>query len=235
MTQESVNSLKTKCSELLKLCPMESFRDAGGKVDPAKAKECIQNICRASISDSNECEAFLSWMETHEFFKSPASTRFHGNWEGGLCVHSLIVCLQALTFAPAFAESFLTSAYASSFDFTAEEVVVSALAHDFCKSGSYKVEFHNTKDIFGNWVKKSVYKVKTEIRSLGHGNESVLLLLECMPSYLKKRHVLEAISRHMGFSDVTETEKMNYSNFLQNPLVLLIQTADQTAAGWWDC
>ena len=32
-----------------------------------------------------------------------------------------------------------------------------------------------------------------------------------------------------------ENESYNYSNFLQNPLVILIQLADQTAAQWWDC
>ena len=32
-----------------------------------------------------------------------------------------------------------------------------------------------------------------------------------------------------------ENESYNYSNFLQNPLVILIQLAEQTAAQWWDC
>jgi hypothetical protein len=38
----------------------------------------------------------------------------------------------------------------------------------------------------------------------------------------------------MGFSDLAPMETYNYSNLLQNPLVLLIQLADQTAAQWWD-
>ena len=87
----------------------------------------------------------------------------------------------------------------------------------------------------GNWVKKPVFRTKTEIRNLGHGNESVLLLLESMPSLIKRRNLIEAVSRHMGFSDLTDLEMLNYSNFLQNPLVLLIQFADQSAAAWWDC
>ena len=79
------------------------------------------------------------------------------------------------------------------------------------------------------------YKAKNENRNLGHGNESVLMLLESMPSYINKRYVLEAISRHMGFSDLSEAESFNYSNFLQNPLVVLLQLADQTAAQWFGC
>ena len=90
------------------------------------------------------------------------------------------------------------------------------------------------KDVFGNWVKKSFYKTKDDLRNLGHGNESVLILLKLMPSMIDNRTVLEAVSRHMGFTDLTDTEKMNYSNFLQNPLVLLLQLADQSASSWYD-
>ena len=60
------------------------------------------------------------------------------------------------------------------------------------------------------------------------------MMLEIMPSYIHKRYVLEAVSRHMGFSDLSESEKYNYSNFLSNPLVLLLQLADQTASQWFN-
>lgn len=55
-----------------------------------------------------------------------------------------------------------------------------------------------------------------------------------MPSYIKNRIVIEAVSRHMGFSDLSDLERMNYSNFLTNPLVVLLQLADQTAAAWYE-
>ena len=235
MTKESAELLNEQCGALLKIFEELNPVQEARKFNLDKIAECIQKMCRLIISDKTECEDFLRWLDEHEFYKSPASTKFHGNWEGGLCVHSLMVCVHALKFASVFAETYLASPAVSAFDFTAEDIVISSIAHDLCKAGIYKVEFHNTKDIFGNWVKKAVYKVKPENRSLGHGNESVLLLLESMPSLIKKRHVIEAVSRHMGFSDITETEKMNYSNFIENPLVLLIQTADQAAAAWWDC
>jgi len=37
----------------------------------------------------------------------------------------------------------------------------------------------------------------------------------------------------MGFSDLSDSEKFNYSLFLENPLVVLLQLADQTAAQWY--
>ena len=39
----------------------------------------------------------------------------------------------------------------------------------------------------------------------------------------------------MGFSDLSDSEGYNYTNFLDNPLVMLIQFADQSAAQWYDC
>ena len=117
---------------------------------------------------------------------------------------------------------------------TAEDIFIAAFCHDFCKTNFYGVEYRNTKDITGNWIKQPFYKTKSETRNLGHGNESVLILLEIMPSFIKKRYVLEAISRHMGFSDLSESESYNYSNFLDNPLVILLQLADQTASQWFN-
>jgi hypothetical protein len=96
------------------------------------------------------------------------------------------------------------------------------------------MESRKTKDFNGNWKYEPFYKTKSDLRNLGHGNESVLLLLESMPQILKKRNVIEAISRHMGFSDLAPMETYNYSTLLQHTLVLLIQLADQSAAQWWD-
>ena len=36
-------------------------------------------------------EKLILWLENSSFFDDPASARFHGNFKGGLCEHSLIV------------------------------------------------------------------------------------------------------------------------------------------------
>ena len=59
------------------------------------------------------------------------------------------------------------------------------------------------------------------------------MMIEILPSIINNRMVIEAVSRHMGFSDLSDSEGFNYSNFLQNPLVILLQLADQTAAQWF--
>ena len=237
MELEKRQELYSKIDELVKIFESNNPVSADRKFDLEMVKKTYFELLSAVISNADEEEDLKKWMESHDFWKSPASTRFHGNWESGLCVHSLMVTIQALRFAPLVLENYFNTplGLTGKYVISAEDIVIACVVHDFCKAGSYQIEFRNTKDFMGNWVKKPFYKTREDSRNLGHGNESVLDLLECMPSFIKKRHVLEAVSRHMGFSDITDTEMMNYSNFLQNPLVILIQLADQTAAAWWDC
>ncbi len=196
-------------------------------------KNCVIRMTDFIVADETEAASLINWLNTTDFWKSPASTKFHGDFEGGLALHSLKVLHQALLYTKPVMENFMTCPNCEKYVITAEDIFVAAITHDFCKADSYKIEYRNTKDLFGNWIKKPMYKTRLDLRNLGHGNESVLKLLEIMPGYIKKRHVLEAISRHMGFSDLSESESYNYSNFLDNPLVILIQIADQTAAQWF--
>ncbi|MCQ2573332.1 MAG: hypothetical protein MJ182_05515 [Treponema sp.] len=233
MTTEELEKLIEGCNRLVTIFEKHNCI-SNTEYNVEKIKTAVKEMAEDCIENKEECSTLLQWMEEHDFYTSPASTKFHGNFKGGLSVHSLMVTYQALKLAPAIFSDWIKSKTGNKFTFTAEDIFVSAISHDFCKAGFYSTSYKNTKDVFGNWTKTPYFTVKSEIRNLGHGNESVLLLLESMPSYIKKRPVLEAISRHMGFSDLTETEKMNYSNFLSNPLVILIQLADQSASGWYD-
>ena len=235
MTEEEKQSLFADVERLLSIYERLNPIQDGSKFDTDAIKQCIEEMSDAAVANEEERAAFKKWIfEKSDFMKSPASTYFHGNTEGGLAAHSLKVLHQALLLCRPFMENFWLTPLKDLFTVTGEDIFVSAIAHDFCKADTYRIEYRNQKDVFGNWKKVPNYKTRSDSRNLGHGNESVLRLLELMPSYIKKRHVLEAISRHMGFSDLSESESYNYSNFLQNPLVVLIQIADETAAQWWD-
>lgn len=199
-----------------------------------KVKSTYNEMIQFIISDNFERENLLNYLNSTDFYKAPASTRFHGDFESGLCVHTLQVIYQSLKFAKVVFSDFYVSKMADKFIFSAQDIFLAALCHDFCKVNSYETSFRNVKDVFGNWVKKSFYKTKDDLRNLGHGNESVLIMLELVPSAIKRRPLIEAVSRHMGFSDLTDLERINYSSFLQNPLVILLQLADQTASAWYD-
>lgn len=234
MTSEELTVLKNDVNKLLEIYNADKPINNDGTFDTEKIKTVTCRMIDSSLS-SSDAEKLKGWMESHEFWTSPASSKFHCNVKGGLSAHSLMVAYQALVFAVPVMENFAETKRAAAFSFTASDVFIAAIAHDFCKAGFYQTEFRHTKNLSGNWTYEPYYKVKADSRNLGHGNESVLNLIEAIPEYINKRPVLEAISRHMGFSDVSENESYNYSNFLQNPLVILIQLADQTAAQWWDC
>lgn len=235
MTLEEKNQLMTDVNELLDIYNEFSVIQDNGTFVAEAIKPTITEMINYIVKDEAESAALIDWLDASDFWVAPASSRFHGNFKYGLSLHTLKVIYQCLIFTQTIADSFMTSPMNKNYTFTAEDVFIAALSHDFCKTNFYAIEYRNTKDITGNWVKTPFYKTKNDNRNLGHGNESVLMLLEIMPSYIKKRYVLEAVSRHMGFSDLSESEGYNYSNFLQNPLVLLLQMADQTAAQWFNC
>lgn len=234
MTNEDKQTLFEQVDAVLQIFDKNQPIHADGTFEIESVKKTVHEIADLLIENKESESKFLEWMDTHEFWTSPASARYHGNVKGGLAGHSLLVAKQAFFYAKTFAENFMNSKRADKFSFSAEEIFIAAIAHDFCKAGSYNLESRRTKDFNGNWKYEPYYKNKTDWRNLGHGNESVLLLLESMPELLKNRTLLEAISRHMGFSDLSDMEAINYSLFLQNPLVVLIQLADETAAQWWD-
>lgn len=220
--------------ELLDIYKEYSPVNEKGTANLDAVKPCITEMIDYIIKDSMEAARLKDWLDNTDFWVAPASTRFHGNFKNGLSLHTLMVIRQALVFTKPAIENYLSSPEGNKYTITAKDIFISALCHDFCKTGFYGVEYRNTKDITGNWIKQPFYKSKSDNRNLGHGNESVLMMLEIFPDMIKNRMVLEAISRHMGFSDLSDSESYNYSNFLQNPLVILLQLADQTAANWFN-
>lgn len=56
------------------------------KKNAAKFYKVVETyIKRDGIND------LMDWLGSTDFFEAPASTRFHGSYEGGLCQHSLNV------------------------------------------------------------------------------------------------------------------------------------------------
>ena len=81
-----------------------------------------------------------------DFFTAPASTRYHGNYEGGLCEHSLNV-YDALV--DILARPRVKDLYGISY--SDESIAIAALLHDLCKVNFYKVSSRNVKNEQGRW------------------------------------------------------------------------------------
>ena len=158
------------------------------------------------------------WLTKSRFYTSPASTRYHEAYEGGLCEHSIRVVENIIQLhqLPQFESVDLVSA------------VLVALVHDWCKIGLYESYLKNVKDDNGNWVKETAFKLSDNLTSaFGHGVSSMYLAGKWFN--LSEAESL-AIRWHMGSWRVVESEynELQFAN--ENyPLVHMLQFADQLA------
>ena len=162
-------------------------------------------------------EKLLDWMDSKtDFFSAPASTRFHGACDGGLCAHSLNVyrVLHGTFFTP---------------DEDSEETfAICALLHDLCKANFYKKGTRNVKnEATGQWEKVPSYSVE-DMFPYGHGEKSVFLIERFMK--LKVEEAV-AIRWHMGgFDDAVRGGSFALSGaFEKYPLAVKLHIADLEA------
>ena len=161
-------------------------------------------------------EKLLEWLDKKtDFFTAPASTRFHGACEGGLCMHSLNVY-------HALHDTFFTEGDSE------ETFAICALLHDLCKANYYKVGTRNVKnDATGQWEKVPFYSVE-DLFPYGHGEKSVFLIERFMK--LKVEEAV-AIRWHMGgFDDAVRGGSFAMSGaFEKYPLAVKLHISDLEA------
>jgi len=169
--------------------------------------ELLRSTKREGIED------VIQFIEKTDFYKAPASTRFHGNYEGGLLEHSMKVY-----------EILKHKVKNSIVDLNVSDdtIIIAALLHDICKVNYYKVDYRNAKNERGEWEKVPYYTVDDTI-PYGHGEKSVMMLTEYIKLTNEEKY---AIRWHMGFSEPKE----NYSTlglaFKKYPIALLLNEAD---------
>lgn len=167
-------------------------------------------------------DKLLAWLETSDFFTAPASTRFHGAHEGGLCEHSLNVynrlfsrICNGLGNEPCSCEE------------RAESTTIVTLLYDLCKANFYTVAYRNNKNEFGIWEKVPYYAVEEKL-PYGRGEKSVYIISGFMRL---TREEAMAIRWHMGgFDDSVKGGSYALSGaFEQYPLALMLHIADLEA------
>ncbi len=154
-----------------------------------------------------------------DFFTAPASTRFHGAYEGGLVEHSLNVyeCLREYMARERVRELYGLEA-------SDETIAIVALLHDLCKMNFYKPGFRNVKDENGVWQKVPTYDIDDKL-PYGHGEKSVYIISGFMRL---TREEAFAIRYHMGFSGSEEPRNVGAA-FEMFPLAFALSTADMEA------
>lgn len=185
-------------------------------------------------------EKLLHYIQKNtDFYKAPASTKFHLACAGGLLQHSLNVyeCLIAKRESSVWKDVLK--------DIPDESLIIIALLHDLCKANFYTEGTKNQKtydpekvaaaeawqrkhDAQGDFILETVktYQVDDQL-PLGHGEKSVMLI-QCYIR-LTMQEVM-AIRWHMGFSEAKENWNMLGSAMEKYPIVLAIHEADLEAS-----
>lgn len=173
-------------------------------------------------------DKLISWLEKSTFFTMPASTRFHGNYEGGLAQHSLNVYKALVQLRQMYQKQFGISE-----QMPIESTIIVSLCHDLCKVDLYKKDFRNVKNVeTGQWERKEVYAFDDKL-GMGHGEASVYILQNFIP--LTREEAL-AIRWHMGAYDsaVKAGDRGIHVAQEQFPLVVLLHMADQWASSFME-
>ena len=183
-------------------------------------KEEFIEIFKSNITRDG-ADKLLDYLENKsDFFTCPASARYHGAYEGGLCEHSLNVyhCLVDYLQRERVQELY-------GLEYSDETVALVALLHDACKIGCYKKTFRNVKnDATGQWERVPSYTFDDPL-PYGHGEKSVYIV----NGFLRlTREEAMAIRWHMGFSG-TEDSRLVGKAFAKYPLAFALSVADMEA------
>ena len=160
-------------------------------------------------------DTLAEFLETKtDFFSAPASTKFHGNFEGGLVEH----CLKVY-------KNYISLLELKGVEYDKESAIICALLHDVCKANNYVKESRNRK-VDNKWESYEVWNnVKAPQIPLPHSARSIKIIKSFIP--LKFREEL-TIYYHMGpYGD----DNYEYRNLISQvntkyPETLLFYTAD---------
>lgn len=157
-------------------------------------------------------DKLIEFLESSDFFEAPASTRYHGNFKGGLLEHSMKVY-----------EILKTKVEDN------DSTKIVALLHDICKTNFYKTDFRNVKNN-GVWEQVPYYTIEDTI-PYGHGEKSVMMISEFIKLTPEEKY---AIRWHMGFTEPKELYGTIGQAYKKYPLALYTHEADLEATYIYD-
>ena len=149
----------------------------------------------------------VSMLKSKGYFTAPASTKYHGAYEGGLFDHSLEVAKQLVN---------LTEKLGLVWD-KPESPYIVGMFHDLCKCDNYVIDIETGK-----------YKYNPDIIIPGHGEKSVIMLQQLIS--LTDEEVA-CIRWHMGAYETDTKLWQYYGQAIEKyPNVLYTHTADMIAS-----
>ena len=188
-------------------------------------------------------EKLLDWLNNEsDFFVAPASTKYHSNYPGGLCVHSITVykILRELV------ESYLPTKVrvektpygeneVTDLAYSDDTIKIVGLFHDLSKANYYEEYYRNVntgvKDDKGRdiWQKVKEYKTKDpENRFIIGNHEETAEYMTSVFFNLTPEESMSIMHHHAGMGyDCTQTDISLIFN--RAPLATLLHIADMIA------
>lgn len=174
-------------------------------------------------------DKLLEYIQKSDFYKAPASTKYHLAAPGGLLQHSLNV-LDALRGLLSWRSDGVWEYRAAGKvvdTIPDDSVIMMALLHDICKTHFYGTSTRNVKnDATGKWEKVPFYTVN-DMMPLGHGPKSAMIIKQYTTLTSQE---LYAIWHHMGRTGDYENDAAVGKSIEMYPAVLALQTADMMAS-----
>ena len=177
--------------------------------------ELLKSTNRPGIED------LISFLEKTDFFTAPASTRFHGSFEGGLVEHSLKV-YEILDYK--------AKNNVLKLEIPDDTIKIVSLLHDICKLNFYKVDYRNAKNALGEWEKVPYYTIDDTI-PYGHGEKSVMMISEYIKLTPEEKY---SIRWHMGYTEPKGLYNTIGAAYKKYPLALMMHEADLEATYFYD-
>ncbi len=182
-----------------------------------------------SYLDDLEKKPMKSFLKTTDILTAPASTKYHGNYFGGLMEHIVNVYNILVDLG-----------------FDSRKAAKIALIHDFCKLNFYTPYIKQgdwrdmTEDEYKEYKQNNPSGRATRIRpeeigfkikndpKLGHGEYSLIIAIKNnIPLTIEE---MQMIRWHMGLHDYTTYSFYEKELLKQNPDVLKVQYADHISS-----
>lgn len=185
-----------------------------------RRKKLMLDLFSQAQSSTLMNKELVEWLEKNKFFEQVASTKYHGDYTGGLFDHSYQVTLKLLE---------LTKNLDLKWE-RPESPYIVGLFHDLCKIDAYEVTvLKEGKQLFGSddvLDEKLSIARNDEMMLKGHDDKSVMLLSQFIN--LTEEEIL-CIRYHMG---AYETDNWNeYDRAIKKyETVLWTHTADMYAS-----
>lgn len=157
----------------------------------------------------------IKYLEESDFFVAPASTKYHGNYDGGLAEHSLNV-----------RDLLKEKNERYNLGLGEDTINITGLLHDFCKINFYNKQTCWRKNDNNRWESYEGYKVQDDF-PIGHGEKTVIML-QCFIRLTREEIIM--MRWHMGNTEPKELLMTIGNAYSIVPAAVALHTADMEAS-----